>query len=260
MSTARALAKLFRDRFNMHLAWVPLSTSFRLGDYGVWRGGLFAPIGNIEEFGIRLQAEAGREISLDFVSTATSSTNTLLGARVPALPGVDVDAETRLRFAAADSFIVKVARLRSTRVSNIAEVARKLADARRWRLTYKVVGELFNGDDVLIAATSAKNTEVSLRGKASALRALQAGSGSAGVAVSADRALGLNIAGAGGPLGLGLFRVRLSGAPALNFSAGEDPESTSQLVDRSGRLLEIDDESASGELPEDDPEDDGQSR
>ena len=47
MSIARALARVLRNNFQMHVAWVPVATSFSLGDYGIWRDGVFAPIGNI---------------------------------------------------------------------------------------------------------------------------------------------------------------------------------------------------------------------
>lgn len=254
MSSARALAKLFRDRFSMHIAWVPAATSIRLGDYGLWRDGIFTPIGNVAEFGVSLRTEPGREIRLDFVSTVASTTTLAGGARVPALPAADVDAEAQLRFADAESFIVKVARLRSTRITNVAEMSRRLVDAPGWRWTYKVVRELFVGDDVLIVATTEKNTSVTLRGKATALAALQAGSASAGVSVSADKALGLSIAGQGGPVGLGLFRVRLSGAPVLDFGTeGPDPD---RIVDAQGNLLDLDDEPTAGDLPDDDSGDD----
>ena len=250
MSTARALAKLMREQFQIHVAWVPVATAFSLGDYGMWRDGVFAPVGNISEFGVTPKIDRGREISLDFVSDRSSTTQLAGGLRVPSVPASDVEAEARLQFGSAESFIVKVGKLRSTRIANIAEVARRLDDTRRWSWQYKVVGELFVGEDVLIVATTERDTTVTLRGKGRALAGLQGGSIGGGISVHADKRLGLGISGGAGPVGLGLFRVRLSGAPVVDFQ--QDDPSASSFVDHEGRLAEIAAEDRWDEEPGDD--------
>ena len=250
MSIARALAKVLRDNFHMHVAWVPVATSFSLGDYGIWRDGVFAPIGNISEFGVVPRIERGRDVNLEFISARSSTTRIDAGVRGPVSPTSDAEAEAQIHFGAEQSFLIKVGKLGSTRIANIAEVARRLDDTRRWSWKYKVVGELFVGEDVLLVATSERETTVSLRGKARALAGLQGGSIGGGISVSADRRLGLNIIGGAGPVGLGLFRVRLSGAPVLDFS--EDRAEPGTFVTHAGLLAEVTTEEQWGTAPEDD--------
>ncbi len=250
MNIARALAKVLRDNFQMHVAWVPVATSFSLGDYGIWRDGIFAPVGNISEFGVVPRIERGRDVNLEFISASSSTTRIAAGVRGPVAPISDAEAEAQICFGAAQSFLIKVGKLGSTRIANIAEVARRLDDTRRWRWKYKVVGELFVGEDVLLVATSERDTTVSLRGKARALAGLQGGSIGGGVSVSADRRLGLNITGGAGPVGLGLFRVRLSGAPALDFSG--DLAEPGTFVTHEGLLAEVTTEEQWETAPEDD--------
>lgn len=249
MSIARDLAKILREQFQMHVAWMPMTTRFSLGDYGQWRDGVFVSLGNIAEFGVTPRVEQGREVRFNFTSTRASTTHIAAGVRMPAMPATDVEAETQISFGGAGSFLLSAGKLTSTRIANIAEVARRLDDTGRWRWQYKVVGELFVGEDVLLVATTERNTTVSLRGKASALAALQGGSGGGGLRVSADRRLGLEIVGGRGPIGLGLFRVRLSGAPVVDFSEERSPN---LFLDRHGQVAEVAEESEWSESPADD--------
>ena len=252
MSLARDLAKLLRDQFQMHVAWMPVTTSFSLGDYGQWRDGVFVPLGNIAEFGVTPRIERGREVRFHFSSLRSNTTHIVASARVPAIPAGDLEGETRIEFGGAGSFLLSASALTSTRIANIAEVARRLDDTGRWRWQYKIVGELFVGDDVLLVATTERDTTVSLRGKASALAALQGGSVGGGLRVSASKRLGLEIAGGHGPIGLGLFRVRISGVPAIDFH--DDEASSNLFLDRHGQVAEIAEEDDwSAPPPDDEP-------
>lgn len=247
MSIARALARILRDNFQMHVAWVPVATSFSLGDYGVWRDGVFAPTGNIREFGIEPKIERGREIDLEFISSRAASTQVDAAVDLSTLP---LGVETRLHFTAGESFLIKIGKLSSTRISNIAEVARRLDASKRWRWQQKIVGELFEGEDVLLVATTERDTTISLRGTGTAAISGQGVKASAGVTVSADKKLALNITGGAGPIGLGLFRVRLSGAPALNFL--DDSAASDAFVTHDGILAEVTAEDQWHDTPEDD--------
>lgn len=249
MSITRALARIFRKNFQMHVAWVPVATSFSLGDYGLWRGGVFAPIGNIREFGVVPRIERGREVRLEFISSRASSAQIDVSAELPPLP--PVGAEVHLHFTAGQSFLIRVGKLVSTRIANIAEVARRLDATGRWRWQQKIVGELFVGEDVLLVATSERDTTVSLRGAGGpAIAGIPGVNAALGVTVRADKQLGLNIAGGAGPVGLGLFRVRMSGAVALDFAV--DSSAPGTFVGEDGELAEICAEDEWDAAPEDD--------
>jgi hypothetical protein len=247
MSIARALSRILRNNFQMHVAWVPVATSFSLGDYGLWRDGVFAPIGNIREFGVEPRVERGREIDLQFISSRASMAEVDAAVDLSNLP---LGVGTQLRFTAGQSFLIKIGKLSSTRISNIAEVARRLDETKRWRWPHKIVGELFVGEDVLLVATSERDTTISLRGVGSLAIAGQGLSASARVQVTADKQLALNITGGAGPIGLGLFRVRISGAPTLSFS--NDPAANGTFVTHDGLLAEVTPEDRWDSTPEDD--------
>lgn len=234
MSLARVLDRIFREQFRMHVAWMPLTTGLALGDYGLWRGGVFVPLGNVAEFGVQVVARAGAEASLDYTSaTAVQGGGGVERRGTPRLGGAA--GEARLRFASEAACVLHVARLTSTRIANLAEVARRLDEARGWRWRFKIVNELFVGEDVLLLMTSEKDTEITVRGEIGALKARRA---AGGLEVAASKRLGLEIVGGAGPIGLRVARVRLNGAPALAFDAadGEDPRA---VVDGEGQVREI---------------------
>ena len=250
MSIARSLARILRDQFQMHAAWMPVTTRFSLGDYGLWRDGVFAPLGNIAEFGVAPRIEDGREINFEFTSAHSSTTHVAAGAQVQVMPSVDVDAETRIQFSGDESFLLSAGTLTSTRIANIAEVARKLDETGRWRWQYKVVGELFVGEDVLLLATTERDTTITLRGKASALARLRGVKLDADVDITADKRLGLQIVGGSGPVGLGLFRARISGAPVVDFADDKNPGNL--FVTGDGQIAEVVAESDWSDAPADD--------
>lgn len=258
MGIARALDRILRKHFNMHAAWVPGVTAFRLGDYGLWRSGVFVPLGNVREFGVEIQALEGQPGRLDFVSEDARVTAFSAGVQVPVLPTDDSAAALSIELPRERSFILKCPALRSRRIANIAEVVRSLhaayrrGGAGRWRLRYKVVGELMIADDLTLLATRERGTTITLRGQARLVRGFNSASVDAALGVDADHQLALDLRGASGPVGLGLFRVNVRGIGALNFSSASrgpvdvDGDSLALLVA----------EDRWDEDPEDDPEGD----
>ena len=209
VSAARVLARVFREQFQMHLAWIPATSSVALGDYGLWRDALFTPLGNIAEFGVPIRRVPGQETRLSYTSQVATSGMGALGGSIAGKRG-----DVHFRFARAGGCVVRVARLKSERIGNLAEVARGLSRCRAWRWRYKIVSELFTGEDVLILVTSERDTELALSGD---FRSLAGQSVGADVEVVASKRLGLEIVGGSGPIGLNACRLRVGGGLALSF-------------------------------------------
>lgn len=245
MSIARAFSRVLRKHFHMHPAWLPITSSVALGDYGLWRGGVFVPLGNVKEFGVDVQPVAGQTIKLDFQSSKVRMTKLHGNIPVAAFPAGALRAELRFEMAAAQSFVLKAAEVTSTRVSNVGPITRALAASwrrrgrERWRLRYKVVSELFVGTDVVLLASTSKSTSVSVRGSGSELTRLEQGRAGAGLEFSSSKQLGLQVLGGHGPIGLGLFRVRASGIPMVDFAGDDLPEGA--FVDDEGNFIEPED-------------------
>jgi hypothetical protein len=230
MSTAKALDKILRRDLAMHVAWVPIATRFSLGDYGFRRSGVFEPIGNLREYGVEVEEVPGREVALDYTSSGATVVRKVAGAEVDVLPDTDAGAELRITFQRKSSLVLRSPRLASRRIGNLAAVGRALARARRdddlpWSWRYRVVSELFTGQDVTLISTRDANSTVVLSGKARALRSLEAARGSAGVSVENSSSIGLSLLGRAGSVGLDLVRFTRRGTArgrggSLAYEAG----------------------------------------
>jgi hypothetical protein len=259
-SLARALGRVMRRNFKMNAAWLPLTTPFRLGDYGLWRGGVFQPLGNVaDDFGVTIDVEDGEPVSLDFESKGVvvvdedaSASGSTKGANV-----VDGEVGLVIRASQSQSFVIKAPTLTSQRMTNVARVAAQIDRLRDedkgppWSWRYKIVTEIFTGDNVTILATIESNTTIRLSGKADTAREILNAAIKADV--SADKSLGLSFLGATGPVGLRLARVKNSGRVAVSFGQGFDGEG-----DDDGEAIADDlvvEESDWDSDPEDDPDD-----
>ncbi|MCB9569335.1 MAG: hypothetical protein H6710_19330 [Myxococcales bacterium] len=254
VSIARAFDRILRDNFRMNAAWLPLTSSFRLGEYGLWRGGVFQAIGNVaDDFGVELREVEGSPVNFDFTSQGVQIIDAGGGAKGQVKSLATVDAAAEVKAQAASSFVLRAPSLTSRRLENVAAIGARLLDARRrkegprWRTRYKLVSEVFVGDAVTILATIEAETTILLRGKASDAKELL--SGNVKATVSADKSLGLSLVGASGPVGLRLVRVRPSGVVVASF--GEDLEDAGvEVVPEDRWDQEIVDD------PEDDDDDD----
>lgn len=221
-SLARSLGRVMRNNFRLHVAWLPLTTTFRLGDYGRWRGGVFLPLGNVvDDFGVTIEEVEGETIALDFVSEGVVLADVDVAGKAKADKTASGEVGLKIAAKASKSFVIKAPELTSSRVGNVAAIAAKLDrmrrrdDGPRWFSKYKMVTEVFSGENVTILATLEANTTIELRGRAGTSRDLL--DGGVETAVSADKSLGISFVGARGPVGLRLVRVRQSGAPVASF-------------------------------------------
>jgi hypothetical protein len=212
MGLARVYNRTLHRQLHCHAAWPPFANGCRLGDYGLVAGGVFQRLGNIEEFGVEaIAAPDPPAASLDFVSEAARVGRFAGDVEVNVFPDEPIAARLALTFERSDALVLKAATIRVHEMTNVAAAGRALARKRRWRHRYKVVRQVWVATDGMVLATRAADTEVTFGARADVLRRLELGSVGVDVDVSADRDLALEMVGKTGPVGLGLFRVRLLG-------------------------------------------------
>ncbi|MEM9456894.1 MAG: hypothetical protein AAGF11_22135 [Myxococcota bacterium] len=226
MSLAKHLDRTLSRHLGMHVAWLPIATRYRLGDYGLRRGGIFEPVGNISEYGVEIEEVPGREVALDFTSTNATAVRIVGDATVDTFPQTSAKGELHLTFRNNRSLLLKSPRLSSTRIGNLAAIGRVIAKARRrdglpWMGRYRVVSELFVGEDITVLSTRQRDTTVVLSGEAEALRGFEATAGATGISVESSEALGLNLVGKAGSIGLDLVRFTRRG---ISFAPGDTDE------------------------------------
>src|SRR5262245_66667848 len=83
MGTPQKFNDTIQEHLHAHAAWLPITNTYRLGDYGLIADGVFNKIGNIkDDFGVTCEEGVGPDANLDFVSANTTVVNTVAGAKV----------------------------------------------------------------------------------------------------------------------------------------------------------------------------------
>tara|TARA_R110002072_G_scaffold1428_6_gene12047 strand:+ start:3203 stop:3994 length:792 start_codon:yes stop_codon:yes gene_type:complete len=215
MGIARKFNKLLHDEIRVHAAWLPITNTFEIGDYGVISEGVFTRLGNVSEFGTPEAAiAAGPSSSIDFTSKGASTVRLVADAEVDSLPDTDVSARIRIHFENENSFIVK-AQLTSEEIRNKNEVAKAAFQHPEWRSRYKIVTSIFSAENCVFIASNSAGAEVEFGGTAKALKTFELGKVEAGIALTNFRDIGLEVVGAMGALGLRMVRKRWLGLGAI---------------------------------------------
>lgn len=203
------LAKQFNDviqkQLNVFAAWMPLSNTFALGDYGLFDDGVFAKMGNISEFGVTMTTGTGQPATIDFTSASTQVVRFAAGVEVDVIPEGTVNAKVTYNFQDAQSLMVKSPTINVTTINNVNEIGTALMASPKWDNRFKVVYQLYDAQDVAIMSTIDAGTAVTFTGDVQALQALNVGN--VDVGYQANKQLGLQLQGKDGTIGLGLFQI-----------------------------------------------------
>jgi hypothetical protein len=212
MGLAAAINDVLHAQLNCHVAWLPLSNTFALGDYGVFSNGVFTKLGNVSGFGIGpLPAQDGPAVKLDFVSSSTQVRNLVGQAEVDVIPEGALDAKIKFVFDKAGSFLLRAPAVKVRELEDVDRVMRALREKVDWRRSYKLVAKVWRAENATLLSTIASNTELTIGGSVPALKKFALGDVSADLNVAANRQLGLELMGATGVVGLGLIKQRLFG-------------------------------------------------
>jgi hypothetical protein len=206
MGIPRMFDDIIKRHLNVNAAWLPITNNYTLGDYGIITDGVFAKLGNIQEFNVPFTAADGPDASIDFTSANTTVIKFAAGAQVDVIPEGAIDAKITFKFGNERSFMVKAPVIKVSAIQNVNQVAIKLRDTKNWGRRWKVVYQVYNAHDPLLVSTITANTELTLSGNAEALRKVKVGDAS--LELGTTKELGLNVHGKAGIIGLGLFKLK----------------------------------------------------
>jgi hypothetical protein len=217
MGTASQFDGILKEELNIHAAWIPVTNTFTVGDFGLVSGGVLVKAGNVSaDFGISFQQAAGPPSILNFTSKGTKTFRVAGGAQVNAFPNApNVNAKLSIEFTSASSFLAK-ANLAVSEMQNVAAVAKKLVETPDWKRKYIVISAIYTGKQCAIISTKSANAKIELSGTANALQQFDLGAVAANLEVSDKKDIGLDIVGEDGVVGLALFK--------LPWGWGNDPK------------------------------------
>ena len=227
MGTARLFDEILKSQLHINAAWLPITNTFKLGDYGVMSDGVFVAIGNIEsDFGVTLEKALGPNSDLNFTSEGTNISRVVGNAQVNAFPESDVDAKLIIEFSNESSFLLK-ANLTLLQMQNVNQAAYAIyhnPQWEHWRYKYRVVSSTFTGKDCALISSNSRNSSIELSGKANALKQFDLGAVAVGIGATNRKEIGLDLVGAAGVVGLSFFKLTWLGGPdPKNLAPGELP-------------------------------------
>lgn len=256
MDLASKYAKIIKSRLMHYAAWSPVTDPYEIGDYGAFRRGIFQKLGNIREFGVQPQTRPGTSsVSLDFTSSGSTMVRTAGGAKVDVFPQEAVEGTLEIDFQGDSSIFVRTGKLSMTELTGVDSVAGQLLrkrdpNGRKWKLGWRIIRKLYVATDPVILVSAERGASFSLSGRADALKAAEAGSGSADLSVSSNKSDSLQILGGTGPVAFDLFKVRVTGRANVSFGTpGQESQDEEPELD----APDLDDE-WSDELEDDDAE------
>ncbi|WP_343670031.1 hypothetical protein [Chitinophaga sp.] len=220
MKIPDAFNDIIKDHLNVNAAWLPVTNTFQLGDYGVFSNGVFMQLGNIKEFGIHFDTAKGPDSSINFTSSETSVINFSGGAQVDVIPPTAIDAKVTMKFGRKGSFFVKSPVIHVKVMQNIHQVGAQLKATDGWKRKWKVVHQVYHAKDAAIFSTIAADTDLTFSGNVKALRALNLGA--ADINVNTSKEMGLEMHGKAGIIALGLFKLRFFGGGVKSLEAHGD--------------------------------------
>lgn len=207
MGTASRFDGILKEELNIHAAWIPITNTFRVGDYGLVSEGVLVKAGNIkDDFKVTFKVAPGKPSKLNFTSKGTKFVRVAGGAEVKAFADNTIDAKLTIEFSNTDSFLLK-ANLGCFEMQDLANVAKKLAVHKLWKRKYTVVSATYSSKDCALISSKAANSSIELSGKANALKQFDLGAASIGVQASQKQDIGLDIVGEAGVIGLALFKL-----------------------------------------------------
>jgi hypothetical protein len=105
-------------------------------------------------------------------------------------------------------------------------VGQVLRTAPGWRRQHRVIFATYTGRNCTILSSRSAKSKIEISGKASALAQFELGNVEAGLTVSAEESVGLELVGKTGVVGLRLFKLRSigPGGPVRVLASGEGGE------------------------------------
>lgn len=212
MGIAQSFNKAIDKELAAYAAWMPIVNTFKIGEFGIFRDGVFQSVGNIKDKypELNFKIEDGPPADIDFSSTGTKTFRLDANGNVVASFASLGNAEATLKivFEKEDSCVIK-AKFTCQQLKNIDEVASVLAKKGDWRNKFSVVSKTYSGEKCVIICSREAGTEVALKASADLLKQVEAGKVQAGIEFNSNRESTFHAVGESGIVALSLFKLNI---------------------------------------------------
>jgi len=213
MSLPKKYDRRIRRVLGLRAVWQP-GAVIDLGDIVTLRRGVFVPVEALSDFGITFRKKRGKETALTLNSQGVSETLLQGGAEIEDVRDLkqNTTAQLEISFGRKDAYYLRTPTLTSTAMDNLAAVGRAAARLEAWdfRRNY-IVWKVFVAKQFTFVGSHQKNRKIVFSGRGKAVAKLLTTGLSGGITKTSSRKLDLEIIGAGGPIAIGVTRVRRDG-------------------------------------------------
>ena len=212
---AKSYEKAIYKELQAHAAWLPVTNTLKVGDYGFFEGGVFRSIGNLSAKypELELKIEQGPSTKIDFTSKGTKTFK--LNANGEATDSFarlgDAKASLKFEFTKENSVVVKIKEITVDQLQNIEEVSDYLVSKGGWKKKYKVISAAYTGKECLVVCAREAGTEIQISGSANLLKAVESGKADAGLEISSSKSSAFNSVGESGVVALRMFKLNWLG-------------------------------------------------
>lgn len=213
MSLPEKYDRRLKQSLGLRAVWLP-GTEIGLGDILQHRDGVFQPIGNLSDFGVKFKEKVlGKRVSLSFQAKGVKWTLIQAGAHVdPAHVSAGATAEIKIEFKSKDTYFIRTPKLTGVGISNLISVGRSIKAKRDWRhRDYFVAWQVYRATEFAFLGSQGKKGMVRFSGDGKAIREFV----NVGVGVNVTRVAAsgviIDIVGKGGPIGMRVRRIKKNG-------------------------------------------------
>ena len=240
MGLAQSFNNAVHQQLASYAAWMPIVNTFKIGEYGVFKDGIFNSQGNLKDKypDINLVVEKGPPADIDFLSSGTKKFKfDVNGNSIPTFAGLGgANASLKIVFENADSSMIK-AKLSVEVLKNIDEVGTALANKDNWQNKFSVVSKVYTGENCVVICSKEAGTEIEIKADANLLQQIEAGKVTGEVDFTSNRDSTFKAIGETGVLALGLFKLNIfNNVKVLSLNKGEHFD----IVDIKGDEIEDD--------------------
>jgi len=216
---AKSYEKAIYKELRAHAAWLPVTNTLKVGDYGFFEGGVFRSIGNLTDKypELSLKVEQGPSTKIDFTTEGTKTVKlNASGETTDSFARLgDAKASLKFEFTKKNSVVVKINEINVEQLQNIEEVADFLVSKDNWKKKYKVISATYSGNDCLVVCAREAGTEFQISGSANLLKAVESGKAEAGLEISSSKSSAFNSVGESGVVALRMFKLNWRGSLKL---------------------------------------------
>lgn len=208
---ASSYEKAIKKELGAHAAWLPVTNTLKVGDFGYFESGVFRSVGNLKDKypDIAMDISPGPPTKLNFTTEGTRASKIGLGGNTTdsfAALG-DVEASLKYEFSKQNSLVLKIDKVEVNQLQNIDDVALALAAKSNWRKKYKVVSATYTGKNCLIICAREANSDFTINASAHILSEIEGGKAEGDFKTSSSNASTYDSIGESGIVAIRLFKL-----------------------------------------------------